>query len=291
MKLYNINGKVLNNNKFDIIFPQLSKSDYSFTSNKLEKCDSVTLFDFDGTKDSLQSVGYDYKNKHFYKFMDNTTVLKFDEKLQQTKITLPASAGHCNDACYYDGKFYLADGVSNNKLIYIWDIANNTISSKTVNGIENNTNGSSRYLAGICEVTRGSGKFYLLCRDVDGYSDITHKSGDKMSIYLYELETNTATLLKEFDWDCVYIQGCTCINGILYVTCNTATTGSASNYKGITIKVINTLGWEMIDTLICNGNFEAEGMDFIQCGTDYYISMGVAKWSEIAVDILFKHLY
>jgi hypothetical protein len=126
---------------------------------------------------------------------------------------------------------------------------------------------------------------------VYGNSDIDHQDGDKLAIYLYDLESNVAILVAEYDWDGVYVQGCTCVNGILYVACNTATTGSASNYTGITLKVIDTLGWEMIDSLTCPGDFEPKGMDFVQTGSENYLCLGMAKHGNFSIAVMFRSPY
>lgn len=296
MSLYDVYGNQIDvgnsyhNHNFATLFPNLVESGYSFSSDKVGECNSVKLLDFNAA--SLQSVGYDYENGHFYKFADNTTVLKFNEKLQQlATITLPSTAGHCNDACYYSGKFYLAEVDKTKDILYEWNIQSNTVRAITLNGISNPSNGSVRYLAGVCEAERGTGKLYLVTQDRYGTSDIDHQDGDKMAVYLYDIANNTTSLIAEYDWDCVYVQGCTCVNGILYVACNTATTGAANNYKGITIKVFDTLGWQMIDEMSCAGNFEPEGMDFIQNGTENYLSVGIGHYGTIAIDVLFRAPY
>lgn len=304
MALYDIHGNELgmnhegsvehHDNSVTTLFPQLADSGYTFVSEKVGECNSVLLFDFNA--DRVQSVGYDYESGCFYKFADVTTVLKFNDALEQiATINMPSSAGHCNDAFYYEGKFYLPDGSTGNsdgyaERLYVWDAAENTVSIITVNGICNPSNGSKRQLCGGCEIERGSGKFYLVCRDVYT-SDIEHQDGDKLSVYLYDLESNVASLVAEYDWDCVYVQGCTCVNGILYVACNTQTTNSASNYKGITLKVIDTLGWKLIDELICEGSFEPEGMDFVRNGSAHYLIMGMAKYGSLAIAVLFRTPY
>lgn len=276
-------------------FPELLDS-YVFTSEKSEDRNSVKLLDF-GTGDvKLQSVGYDYENGAFYKFADEARALKFNMNRELVgTISLPSPPGHANDTCYHKGKFYFACGSTGDadgyaERIYSWDIKSNSVSYVSVDGIKNPSNGSKRRLGAICEADRGSGKFYLVCRDIYE-SDITHQDGDKMSVYLYDLATNAATLVAEYDWDCVYVQGCTCVNGFLYVACNTGTTGSASNYKGITIKVIDTLGWDMIDELTTEGVFEPEGMDFIQQGSGNYLTMGVARYGSFAICVLLRAPY
>lgn len=242
-----------------------------------------------GSSGSLQSFCYDYDNERFYKFDASTTVQIYNSSLELIQtITLPQSAGHNNDSVYYDGKIYQPD--IDQPRVYIWNISANTVSTKTITGIVDPPNGSTRECGGLCETSRGTGLFYIACRDVYT-SDIDHQPGDKLSIYEWNSTTGVATLKAEFPWDCVYVQGATCLDGILYVTCNTQTTGAASNYTGITVKAIRTDTWELIDELVVSGDFEPEGLDFIPADGGLEIMMGMGRWSRMHQAVRFTIPY
>ena len=128
---------------------------------------------------------------------------------------------------------------------------------------------------------------YLVSRDKDGSSDITHKTGDVMCVYEYNVASNTVSLVATFPWDCVYVQGATFALGKLYVACNTQTTGSASNYTGITIKVIDTSNWIIEKTLTCSGDFEPQGCDHVTVNGNTYIWTGVNKYNTVEKVVIF----
>lgn len=247
------------------------------------------LKEFTPVTDELQSVGYNPDNGKYYKFNGSTTVKVYDSNLDDdTSITMPSSAGHNNDACYYNGNFYFPNG--DRTTLYVWNVANNTVSTVSVTGVNQPKNGSNRQIDAICDTGNNNGTFYLITRDVYT-TDLVHQSDDKLSVYIYSLSTGAATLISEYPWDCVYIQGSTVMDGILYVACNTQTTGSASNYTGITVKVIRTDSWGYVDTFTVSGDFEPEGMDTIPVGTGHELLMGVGKWHSISEAVRFTAPY
>jgi hypothetical protein len=260
----------------------------SYENGKTYVLRMVVDFFSDGGS-SYQSFVYDRDNGLYYKFNASTTVKVYDSSMAKiSTITMPSSAEHNNDGAYYNGNIYFPNLNSTN--LYVWNVASNTVTSIPITGIVQPANGSTRNCDAICEVIPNSGKFYLVCRDV--YTDdITHQTDDKMSVYEYDLTTHTATLIAEYPWDCVYVQGCTCYEGILYVACNTQTTGSASNYTGITVKAIRTDTWKLVDELKVSGNFEAEGMDTIPVDGGYEIMMGMGKYGSMSQAIRFTPPY
>jgi hypothetical protein len=203
-------------------------------------------------------------------------------------VTMPQNAGHNNDGAYYDGKIYFPN-LSPSE-IFAWDIANNTVSSINISGINQPSNGSTRNCDALCVADEQNGIFYLVCRDVYT-TDIDHQSDDKLSVYSCDISTGNCTLLAEFPWDCVYVQGSTLYEGILYVACNTQTTGSASNYRGITVKAIRTDTWGLIDNLTVSGNFEPEGMDTTPINNGCQIMMGIGKYNVMSQAVRFTPPY
>lgn len=262
---------------------------YSLTSDKTENeyvLRQVVNFRDVATGNSLQSFVYNYDNQTYYKLDASKTVYVFDSSLSLTgSVTLPSDAGHNNDACYYDGKIYLPSGyfgasAANGTKLFVWDIAQNTVTDVAVSGITQPQNGSTRVIVGVCETAPDSGKLYLVCQDCTG-SELVHDADDKMAVYEYDIKSGTCTLQAEFPWDCVYVQGATAYAGILYVACNTQTTGTASNYKGITIKCIRTDTWAHFDTLTVEGTFEPEGMDVFPADGGQEIAVGMGHWGTM----------
>lgn len=262
---------------------------YSLTSEETKNqyvLRQVINFRDVATGNSLQSFVYDYTNATYYKFDASTTVYVFNSSLALTgSVTLPSSAGHNNDGCYHDGKIYLPSGyhgvgATDGTKLFVWSISQNTVATMAVNGIVQPQNGSTRFIAGVCETERNSGKLYIACTDGKP-SELEHDANDKLSIYEYDISSGVCTLKAEFPWDCVYLQGVTCYEGILYAACNTQTTGTASNYKGITIKCIRTDTWAHFDTLTVDGTFEPEGMDVFPANGVWEISVGMGHWGTM----------
>lgn len=272
-------------------------SGYSLTANLSAKTYVLRMLaDFNSPYQICQSFCYNPDLQRFYKFDGTTTVKVYDSSMSLVEtVTLPSSPGHTNDACYYNGNIYFPSGyfgipVADATKLYVWGISANTISSININGIEQPTNGSERFIAGICETERNSGKLYLVCQDATS-DELVHTSGDKLSVYEYIISSGTCVLKGEFSWDCVYVQGATMYDGILYVACNTQTTTSASNYKGITLKAIRTDTWSLVDELTCAGNFEPEGMDTIPIDSKYELSMGMNKYQALSQVVRFTPPY
>lgn len=274
---YNISGTqlaqvydVIGNAVISSWYSGLSDSGYTFTDG-VNTTITKLMLNFGTTNFQSLVLAQD----KFYRGGTTATVYPYDDTLTAlTSITLPSTGGHKNDGCYYDGKIYWLDGTAENpRLLYVWDISQNTISSITL-PVTDNDNGSLRVVAGICN-TDTIGTMYLVSRDQYNNSDIDHQEGDLMCVYEYDVANNTVSLVGTFEWDCVYVQGATYYNGVLYVSCNTATTGSASNYTGITIKQINTSNWTIAKTLTCSGDFEPQGCDHL----GNYIWTGLNKYS------------
>lgn len=264
-------------------------SGYSLTSKENGKTYVLRLMVNMLGDGSYQSMVYDRDNGLYYKFDASTTVKVYDSSMTKINtITMPSSAGHTNDGAYYNGNIYFPNHDAS--IINVWNVAGNTVSTIPITGISQPANGSTRNVDAICEVLPNSGKFYLVCRDV--YTDdLTHQSDDKLSIYEYTLSTGRAVLLAELSWDCVYCQGSTCYDHILYVTCNTQTTGSASNYTGITVKVIRTDTWSLIDELTVSGVFEPEGLDIIPVNDGHEIMMGMGRYQRMEQTVRFTIPY
>lgn len=265
----------------------LTDSGYSFTDGTNTYATRL-LFNFGTT--SFQSVVYDRANKTFYRASSDSNVYPYDSELNALPtIALPSTGGHKNDGCYYKGKIYWLDGTADTPTaLYVWDISANTLTQVSV-PVSDNANGSKRVVAGICN-TDTDGIMYLVSRDQYNNSDIDHQTGDKMCVYDYDVANNTVQLIASFDWDCVYVQGATFADGLVYVACNTQTTGSASNYTGITIKVIDSTTWDIINTLTCAGNFEPQGCDHITIADNSYIWTGLSKYNTVDKVILLDAL-
>lgn len=276
-----------------------SSTGYSLKSDETANAYTLMLVkDFSSDVYNYQSFCYNYDNRLCYKFDASTTVKVYQfnsgytDMILYDTITLPSSAGHNNDACYLNGNIYFPN--LNISDLYVWNITNNTVSTLPITGITQLTTGSTRQIDAICDMGNKDGWFYLIGRDVYT-SDITHQSSDKLSIYKYNISTHVATLLAEFPWNCVYVQGATYYKGILYITCNSPTTSSASNYTGITIKAIRTDIWELIDELKVSGSFEPEGLDVVALGNTssltYEIMMGMGKSGVMSQAVRFSIPY
>lgn len=234
-----------------------------------------------------QAFAYNPDNGKYYRFAATTNVVYYDSSLaREGTITAPSSLGHTNGACYLGGLFYFPNLDPSN--IITWSPTENVVGSLPIVGITQPTNGSSRNCDAVCR--NGKGGLYLICRDSRA-SELVHQNGDMLSVYDYDLETNEAVLVAEFPWDCVYIQGATMYDGILYVACNTQTTGAANNYKGATIKVIRTDTWTLIDELICEGDFEPEGADIVPTPQGDEIEVVFAHWGTLCLVLRFTPPY
>lgn len=306
MSVYNIDGDALENGVFDVtgeqllqaydiegtplisdyvqILPNQASGDSSGYSFSLPSTSySYPLYnvvDFSPDSYAYQSFGYDPTNNVFYKFDASTTVAVYNASFQKTgTITLPQSAGHTGDTCYYNGKMYFPGDVESSG-IYVWDISNNTISELTVSGVESPTSPVERIMGGVCNVPNESGFLYLMY--ADRQSNPTTHNNDKLQVYKYNISTHAAVLMAEYTWDCVYLQGAEISDGILYATCNSPTTGSVHNYTGITLKAFRTDTWEELRSLAITGSFEPEGMCMYPYSQNHEIMMGIAKYNTFA---------
>lgn len=245
---------------------------------------------------NAQSLGYDFGTGKYYRFDTSTSVVEYNANLEKIgTITLPSNIGHKNDVCYHDGEFYFPGGyfgadVSTGKKVYKWNPTTNTVGDIDVIGITQPTNGSIRVIMGITEQYIGSEKLYIVTQD-NTSSELLHKEDDKMCVYELDLLTHEATLLSESPWDCVYIQGAVSYEGILYVACNTQTTGAASNYKGVTMKVLRTDNWIKIDDLISEDNYEPEGMGIVPSNNGYELEMALGHWATLCTALRFTPPY
>lgn len=279
---YDVNGNELMGGPTWV--DDLPDSGYSFTDGA-NTYQTKLMFNFGTT--AFQSVVLG--NETYYRAGTDNKVYPYDSSLTAlSTITLPSTGGHKNDGCYHNGKIYWLDGTSDApRSLYIWNIATNALTQVAL-PISDNGNGSKRVVAGICN-TGTDGVMYLVSRDQYNGSDIAHQTGDIMGVFEYNAANNTAQLVAQFDWDCVYVQGATYVGGLLYVACNTQTTGSASNYTGITIKVIDPSTWTIVKTLVCSGDFEPQGCDHIVVNGNIYIWTGLNKYNTVSKVVIIKH--
>lgn len=270
-----------------------TSSGYSLVASNSEKSYVLRMLaNFNSPYQVCQAFCYNPDSQIYYKFDGSTSVKVYDTAMSLTNtITLASQPGHTNDSCYYNGKVIFPSGyfgvalADATKLVF-WDVSGTSISTVSVSGIEQPQNGSVRFIAGVCETARDIGKLYLVCQDATS-NELVHAAGDKLSVYEYTISTGACVLKAEFPWDCVYIQGATTCDGILYVSCNTQTTGTASNYKGITLKAIRTDTWTLVDELTCSGSFEPEGMDTIPYGGGHELSIGMNKYNALSQVVRF----
>lgn len=241
-------------------------------------------------QESYQSFCYDSDRNRFYKFDGSTTVKIYDSSFQLTgTITLPESAGHTGDNCYYNGKVYFPGDIYSDG-IYVWDIEHNTVEILPVYGVPEPTVAPDRVMGGICNVPDEAGFLYIVYADRQTNAT-EHVPGEKLLICKYEISTNTAEVTASYDWDCVYLQGCAISNGVLYATCNSPTTGQPSNYTGITLKAFRSDDWSELSSLHAYGSFEPEGMGNYPYGDVPQIMMGIEKYAELSKTIRFSVPY
>lgn len=282
-QVYDINSNPLFDNGLQILPNRASGTESGYAFNLPTTGYSYPLYnvvDFSSDSYAYQSFAYDSASNIFYRFDASTTVAVYNSSFQKTgTITLPQSAGHTGDACYYNGKMYFPGDVESDG-IYVWDIGNNTISELTVSGVEPPTSPTNRIMGGICNVPNESGFLYLVY--ADRQSDPTTHNNDKLQVYKYNIPTHEAELIAEYTWDCVYLQGAEICDGILYAACNSPTTGSASNYTGITLKAFRTDTWEELQSLTVAGSLEPEGMCVYPYSQTHELMMGIAKYGTLA---------
>lgn len=232
-----------------------------------------------------QSVSIDVKNKLIYVYGGETygyRVYNINGKYIETREKV--STGHDNDCVNIGNYIYFADGGT--KSLVKWNMNTDTYETINVNGINDNGNPNTiRNICGVCIHNSNEQELILATYDKNTTNDLLHSEGDKLAIYLLNLNSSNAELLCEFDWDCVYIQGCTMYNNMLYVTCNIQTTEEPSNYKGVEIKCINLSNKTMVDIVKINGTFESEGLDYCVENGIVYLYTIIAKYGNF-VDLV-----
>lgn len=235
-----------------------------------------------------QSVSIDVKNKLIYVFGGETygyRAYSINGKYIETREKV--STGHDNDCVNIGDYIYFADGGT--KSLVKWNMNTDTYETINVNGINDNGNPNTvRNICGVCIHNSNEQELILATYDKNTTNDLLHSEGDKLAIYLLNLSSSNAELLCEFDWDCVYIQGCTMYNNMLYVTCNIQTTEESSNYKGVEIKCINLSNKTMVDIVKINGIFENEGLDYCVENGIVYLYTILEKYGNFADLVKFK---
>lgn len=244
---------------------------------KMYEIADVSTYDY-----NLQSFAYSPDTERFYEFDESHRIRVYSKTLQYIElITNNDLNGHCNDATYYNNKFYFPDGDVIDG-VYWWNPANNTVGRLPVYGIQQPQNGSTRKIAGICKTESNDDTFYLICGDFTDNSFI-HNTGDKLSIYLYNLTNNTAVLQTEFDWTDRYIQGACVCNGILYVICNIMNV-SGTPYAGIVLRPYVVSTWEILAPLFSYEDYEPEGINVYPLNQTQTpeLMFGIGKYQSIS---------
>lgn len=246
----------------------------------------LTLKEFADLSDrlSFQSFFVDTQKQTVYKLDASQDVILYDYKGNRKGILKKGDTGHDND-CVFDGKdVYIvgATTTSNQLMFKKWNPETGVITDIDLTGKIPNvaSNGSTTVLGAVCEKYHGSDELYLICNDFSGDA-LTHKVDDKFYVYTYNKKTGNVNLIASWKWDCVYVQGATCVNNVIYVACNIQTTGSPSNYKGVEIKVIDMDDFDIIDTFLLEGDFEPEGLDFTIENSTPILWMGAAKYNAM----------
>ena len=229
------------------------------SNNQIMKIEKLT--DIGGSAHS-QSVSVDAVNKLIYNFGgENYGYKLYDMKGKFIKSINKITTGHDNDCVRIGNYIYFAD--DGTKSLVKWNMTNDTSETVNIDGIADNGNANTvRNICGVCVYKSDENKLILATYDKNTTNHLLHSAGDKLAIYMYDITSKETTLLCEFDWDCVYIQGCTMYNDMLYVACNIQTTDSPSNYKGVEIKCINLYNNSYVDDVRINGTFENEGLDY-----------------------------
>lgn len=245
--------------------------------------------DFLSDSPNYQSLAYDPTTALFYKFDASTTVKVYNTSfVKQSEITMPESAGHNNDAAYYDGKIYMPGGDESDG-VYAWDISLNTVTILPVTGVAAASGSASRTMGAICNVPGEPGSLFLVYADIQSNPTV-HDPADLLLIYKYNISTGAASFVKSYAWDCVFVQGADIVDGIMYLACNSPTS-AASSYTGITVKAIRTDTWEQLTPMYVNGNFEPEGLMRNPLAEDPELLMGLGKYQVISMAVYYSAPY
>ena len=255
------------------------------SNNNIIKLDKINSL---GELIHSQSVSIDIKNKLIYVFGGETYGYRvYDINGKYIKTREKLSTGHDNDCVNIGDYIYFADGGT--KSLVKWNMNTDTYETINVNGINDNGNPNTvRNICGVCIHNSNEQELIVATYDRNTTNDLLHSEGDKLAIYLLHLNSSNAELLCEFDWDCVYIQGCTMYNNMIYVTCNIQTTEEASNYKGVEIKCINLSNKNMVDVVKINGTFENEGLDYCVENGIVYLYTILSKYGNFVDLVKFK---
>ncbi len=296
-QVYDIQGNPLFEDipttRVEVISNQATGTDsgYSFwLSNPGYRYPLYDIVDFLSDSNSYQSFCYNSDNDMFYKFDASTTVKMYNSSFQKVgNITLPQLAGHNNDACYYEGKVYL-NGGDEYSGIYEWDIEKNIITELPVNGVLPPISALKRINTALCNVPNEPEYLYIAYVDFQN-DELTHDPDDKLGIYKYNIASHDAILMAEYAWDCVFSQGMEICDGILYMSCNSPTTGSTGNYSGITLKAFRTDDWTALRSLYLSGVIEGEGMCVYPYSNSHELMMGIAHYGTLAKAVRFSTPY
>ena len=255
------------------------------SNNNIIKLDKINSL---GELIHSQSVSIDIKNKLIYVFGGETYGYRvYDINGKYIKTREKLLTGHDNDCVNIGDYIYFADGGT--KSLVKWNMNTDTYETINVNGINDNGNPNTvRNICGVCIHNSNEQELIVATYDRNTTNDLLHSEGDKLAIYLLHLNSSNAELLCEFDWDCVYIQGCTMYNNMIYVTCNIQTTEEASNYKGVEIKCINLSNKNMVDVVKINGTFENEGLDYCVENGIVYLYTILSKYGNFVDLVKFK---
>lgn len=257
----------------------INKNDNILKLNKISAIDSNT---------HSQSICVDTENDTIYNFGGENygyNIYNLNGTLVETKDKVVT--GHDNDCVKVNDDFYFTSGENN--YVTKWNIKTNTTTRIDVQGIENNGNENTiRRISGICMHNSDENELILTTIDLNTTNELINTAGDKVSIYMLDLRDNTVHLLKEFDKDVVYVQGCTMYNDMLYIMCNIQTTDTPSNYKGINIKCVNLFNKKLVDEINIYGIFENEGLDFTVENNTVYLYTIISHFGVFEDLVKFK---
>lgn len=240
---------------------------------------------------SLQSLVIDKLDRSILIFNGSKDVFKFSFDRQFLGKLSKPDTGHDNDAyivdktIFYNGSTALG-GEANSKLVYMYDTLFDNLkqidTSQVINPID-----SMRVIGGICDA--GNNQMLLATHD---YRGSWNSNTDKLGVYNIDMDTNTTTLLFELPWSGWFIQGCTCVNDILYVATNKLPESTNPTiYGGISVWAIDMKTQSLMDNVNIDGNIEPEGIEYSIENGDVYLYMGIGKYGVQAKILKFKAPY